>query len=164
MGVPETQGIPQKAIPRRSRDPLREVGRGSLKEAAALGEGAPHGGRRSLKEMGHPQGREAPIREAGFREAGLLRQGGPRMEAAPSEKRKPQRSPGHRKPGTRHQRRPPLTHRSCSAPLRAAVRPWAASGGRVVSSPLGFRGGSSFRWRPRWRRRGDRTTDYRRTN
>lgn len=79
------------------------------------------------------------------------------LEAVPSQKRKPQRSPGHRKPGTRHQRRWPLTHRSCSAPPQAAARSRAASGCGVGSSPLGSRSGSSLRWV-----RGgssDRTTD-----
>lgn len=83
------------------------------------------------------------------------------LEAVPSEKRKPQRSPGHRKPVPRHQRRWPLTHRSCSAPPRATAESPATSGGGVRSSPLGSCGGSSLRWRPRWRQRQD---DGRRTD
>lgn len=98
-----------------------------------------------LNEAGGPSKRwgtlrkEAPLRrQRSLREAGSTRQRVHAWKRPPSEKRKPQRSPGHRS-----QRPPPaaasaLTHRSCSAPLRAAAGPQTAWGGKVGSVRLGL--------------------------
>lgn len=134
---------------------LRKVG--SLTEAGSLRRGS-LGGDPSEKRN-PPQKWGVPSEKRVFADKGVHA-----LEAVPSQKRKPQRSPGHRKPGTRHQRRRPLTHRSCLAPPQAAAGPQAVSGGEVGSGPLGSHGGSSLRWRPRWRLRRRRQDDGRTTD
>lgn len=136
--------------------PLGKVDVPQRKEVSQRG-GVPQRSGGPSGKWGVPGEGGSPLREAGVPSDKRVRA----PKAVPSEKRKPQRSPGHRKPGTRHRRRRPLTHRSCSAPLRVAAGPRVASGGGVRSDQLGSRGGGSLRWRPRRQRRQDdgRPTD-----